>query len=212
MRRFAALLLVLLSWGCSSTRTVLVDVPPRVDLKQYGTLGLVEFGSNYDAATNARATREFLAQVHAAQPGTRIVDLGTREALLGAAGARQLDVEALRKIGAKYGVEAVFVGDIVYSDPKTDIRINDLARLDGGARTEVRGDMAVRLIETRSGASVWSSSSWARREVSRLRVSTASGISGSTRDSDPRSEMVPALVLHATPDFRPSTERRQVPK
>jgi hypothetical protein len=106
----------------------------------------------------------------------------------------------------------VFVGDIVYSDPKTDIRINDLARLDGGARTEVRGDMAVRLIETRSGASVWSSSSWARREVSRLRVSTASGISGSTRDSDPRSEMVPALVMHATPDFRPSTERRQVPK
>jgi hypothetical protein len=212
MRRFAALLLVLLSWGCSSTRTVLVDVPPRVDLKQYGTLGLVEFGSNYDAATNARATREFLAQVHAAQPGTRIVDLGSREALLGAAGARQLDVEALRKIGAKYGVEAVFVGDIVYSDPKTDIRINDLARLDGGARTEVRGDLAVRLIETRSGASVWSSSSWARREVSRLRVSTASGISGSTRDSDPRSEMVPALVLHATPDFRPSTERRQVPK
>jgi hypothetical protein len=212
MRRFAALLLVLLSWGCSSTRTVLVDVPPRVDLKQYGTLGLVEFGSNFDVATNARATREFLAQIHAAQPGTRIVDLGTREALLGTAGARQLDVEALRKIGAKFGVEAVFVGDIVYSDPKTDIKINDLARLDGGARTEVRGDLAVRLIETRSGASVWSSSSWARREVSRVRVSTASGISGSTRDSDPRNEMVPALVVHATPDFRPRTERRQVPK
>jgi len=212
MRRCAALVLVLLLGSCSSTRTVLVDVPPRVDLRQYGTLGLVEFGSNYDAATNARATREFLAQIHAAQPGTRIVDLGTREALLGAAGARQLDVEALRKIGAKYGVEAVFVGDIVYSDPKTDIRINDLARLDGGARTEVRGDMAVRLIETRSGASVWSSSSWARREVSRVRVSTASGISGSTRDSDPRSEMVPALVQHATPDFRHSTVRQQVPK
>jgi hypothetical protein len=146
MRRFAALVLMLLLGSCSSTRTVLVDVPPRVDLKQYGTLGLVEFGSNYDAATNARATREFLAQIHAAQPGTRIVDLGTREALLGPAGGRQLDVEALRKIGAKFGVEAVFVGDIVYSDPKTDIRINDLARLDGGARTEVRGDMAVRLI------------------------------------------------------------------
>lgn len=212
MRRSAALVLVLLLWGCSSTRTVLVDVPPRVDLKQYGTLGLVEFASNFDAATNARATREFQAQIHAAQPGTRIVELGAREALLGAAGARQLDVDALRKIGAKYGVDAVFVGDIAYSDPKTDIKINDLARLDGGVRTEVRGDLAVRLIETRSGASVWSSSSWARREVSRVRVSGASGISGSTRDSDPRSEMVPALVQHATPDFRHSTVRQQVPK
>lgn len=210
MRLFAALALVLLG-SCSSTRTVIVDVPPRVDLKQYGTLGLVEFASNYDAATNARATREFQVQIHSAQPGTRLVELGTREALLGP-GARQFDVDALRRIGAKYGVEAVFVGDIVYSDPKTDIRINDLARLDGGARTEVRGDLAVRLIETRTGASVWSSSSWARREVSRVNVSASSGISGSTRDSDPRNAMVPALVLHATPDFRPSTVRQQVPK
>ena len=38
MRQFfrLAVLLAFLS-GCSSTRTVLVDVPPRLDLKSYGT-------------------------------------------------------------------------------------------------------------------------------------------------------------------------------
>jgi hypothetical protein len=212
MRRTAGLVLVLMLWGCSSTRTVLVDVPPRMDLKGYGTFGVIEFASNYDAATNARATREFQAQVHAAQPGTRLLDLGGREALLAAAGARQLDADALRRIGAKAGVDAIFIGDITYSDPKTDIRINDLSRLDGSARTEVRGDLSVRLVETKTGASVWSSSSWARRQVGSVNVSAQQGVSGTVRSADPRNEMVPALVLHVTEDFRPTTARRTVPK
>jgi hypothetical protein len=212
MRRFAVLLLVLLSWGCSSTRTVTVDVPPRMDLKPYATIGVIDFASNYLPATNARASREFQARIHSAQPGTRLLELGGREALLAGAGARQLDAEALRRIGEKAGVDAVFVGDIVYSDPKTEVRINDLSRLDGSARTEVRGDMAVKLVETRSGATVWSGTSWARREVSRYSVSAQQGVSGATRDGDPRDEMVPTLLMHATQDFRPTTARQRVPK
>jgi len=213
MRQFfrLAVLLAFLS-GCSSTRTVLVDVPPRLDLKSYGTLGVIEFGSNYDTATNVRATREFVTRIHAAQPGTRVLELGSREALLAGVGARQLDVDALRRIGARAGADALLVGDIVYSDPKTDIRINDLSRLDGGMRTEVRGDLSVRLVETKSGASVWSGSSWARRQLNRVNVSASQGISGSTSDADPRSEMVPDLVHYATQDFRATTVRQQVPK
>jgi hypothetical protein len=212
MRRLAALVGLLLLWGCSSTRTVTVDVPPKMELKRFGTIGVVEFASNYDAATNARATREFQAHIHSAQPGTRLLELGGREALLAAVGARQLDADALRRIGDKHGVDAVFVGDIAYSDPKTEIKINDLSRLDGAARTEVRGDLQVRLLETKSGASVWSGSSWARRQVSKMTVSMDSGVTGSMRDTDPRSDMVPALVLHATNDFRPTTARQRVPR
>jgi hypothetical protein len=212
MRRFAALVLVLVLWGCSSTRTVTVDVPPRMELKPYATIGVVEFASNYLAATNSRATREFQARIHSAQPGTRLLELGPRQALLAAAGLRQLDVEALRRIGEKAGVDAIFVGDIVYSDPKTEVKINDLSRLDGSARTEVRGDMSLKLVETRSGATVWSGTSWARREVSRYRVSAQQGVSAASRDGDPRDEMVPTLLMHATQDFRPTTARQRVPK
>jgi hypothetical protein len=77
-------------------------------------------------------------------------------------------------------------------------------------RIEVRGDISSKLVETRSGASVWSSSAWARRQLGRLNVSAEQGVSGTLRNANPREEMVPTLVYHLTQDFRPSSQRRQV--
>src|SRR5215212_5345198 len=104
MRNLALILLAALACGCS--HTVLVPVPPRVDLKSYTTLGIVDFGSNGERGTAAQATRRFQEQVQAAQPGTRFIELGNREAVLAAVGAREIDPAALRKIGEKYGVAA----------------------------------------------------------------------------------------------------------
>jgi hypothetical protein len=211
MRSTAGILLLLslaVLWGCSST--VVVPVPPRVDLKGYGTLGIVDFSSNADTAINGRATRELQAHIHSAQPGTRILELGSRDVVLAAVGGRQLDANTLRKIGEKYGVDAIFLGDIAYSEPRTDVSVTDITKLEGRVRTEVRGDMSARLVETRTGASVWSSSSWAKRQVGRLDVSAEQGVSGSMRSSDPREEMVAALVFHLTQDFRPGSVRQKV--
>ena len=207
MRSFFApiLLAFFLLSACSST--VLVTVPPRVDLKGYGTLGVVDFTSNSSGAVGARATQQLQEQIQSAQPGTRFIDLGSREAVLAAVGRNQLDADAAKRIGKRYGVDAVFLGEIAYSDPKTDVRVNDLAKLDAGLRTEVKGDISARLVETASGASVWSNSGWVRRQVGRVNVSEQ-GISGSMTKSDPREEMVPALVYQLTHDFRSTTERR----
>jgi hypothetical protein len=207
MRIATSLLALALLAGCA--RTVLVPVPPRVDLRSLGTLGLVEFESNAGPALEARATRDFQARIHGAQPGTRLVELGSRQAVLAAVGARQFDAEALRRIGAKYGVDAVFVGEVAYSDPKTSVKIKDLGRLEGGARTVIRADMSARLLETRSGASVWSSGSWATRQVGRVSVSPERGVTGAVQSDDPREDMLSALLLHLTDDFRPGTARRR---
>jgi len=210
MRKTAGLMLmfsVVVLWGCS--HTVVVAVPPRMDLQSFGTLGIVEFTSNSDPAINDQTTREFQAHIHAAQPGTRIVELGAREEMLAAVGSRQLDAAALRRIGEKYGVDAIFIGNIAYSQPKADIRVTDSTKLEGGLRIEVRGDISGRLVETRTGANVWSSSAWARRPVGSLSVSDQ-GVSGSMHKSNPREEMVPTLVYHLTQDFRPSSVRQQV--
>jgi len=210
MRRTAGCTLLSLAtlWGCSST--VLVPVPPRMELKDYGTLGVVEFSSNYTPAVNARATREFQARIHAAQPGTRLVELGSREALLAVVGSRQLDPEALKNIGAKHGVDAIFLGEIAYSEPKTNINVTSMSKLEGSARSDIRGDIASRLVETRTGAAVWSSSAWATRQVGRVEVSARQGVSTTMSDSDARDDMVPALVFHLTEDFRPGTVRQKV--
>jgi hypothetical protein len=190
MHRYVKIILLSLAmlWGCSST--VLVSVPPRMDLSRYGTLGIVEFASNTSGAMNARATRQFQEQVQAAQPGTRFIELGSREAVLAALGGKQLDVSALRRIGERYAVDAIFVGEIAYSEPKTDIRLNDLARLEGAVHAEMRGDISSRLVETRTGASVWSSSAWAKRQIGALSVSAEHGVSAGISKSDPREEMV----------------------
>ena len=209
MKRYVASLLAALATlpGCSST--VVVSVPPRMELRSYGTLGVVQFSSNSDGAIDVLATRQFQEQVQAAQPGTRLIELGSRQALLGAVGAAQLDADAARKIGAKFGVAAIFLGEIVYAEPTADVKVTDLARLDGAVRAEIRGDISARLIEAASGASVWSSSAWARRQIGGVRVSAAQGISGSvSTKADPRRDMVPALVYQLTHDFRPSSVRQ----
>lgn len=203
----SALLSVAALCGCSNT--VLITVPPRVDLSAYRTLGVIEFSSNAAGAIGARASQQLQEQVQAAQPGTRFIELGSREAVLAAVGRNQLDAEAARRIGRKYGVGAVFLGELAYSEPKTDVRVGDLTKLEGGLRTEVRGDISAKLLETESGASVWSNSGWVRRQVGRLNVSAERGVSGSMSQSDPRDEMVPALVYQLTHDFRPSTVRQQ---
>jgi len=210
MRKIAGITLLSFAmlWGCS--HTVLVPVPPRMDLRSYGTLGIVEFSSNADAAINAHATRKFQEQIQAAQPGTPFVDLGSRDAVLAAVGGRQLDVDTLKKIGAKYSVDAIFLGDIAYSEPKTDVNVNDLTKLEGSVRTEVRGDISSRLVDTRTGASVWSSSAWSRRQIGRLSVSAEQGVSGGMSNENPRDEMVPSLVYYLTQDFRPTSERQRV--
>jgi hypothetical protein len=210
MRRYAAFVMLLslaIPWGCSNT--ILVTVPPRMDLKSYGTLGIVEFSSNTDPAINSYATQQFQEHVQGAYPGTPILELGSREAVLEAVGATRFDAEAMTKIGRKYGVSAVFLGDIAYSEPKTDVRLNDIVKLDGGVRTEIKGDISGKLLETKSGASVWSSSAWAKRQIGRVSVSARDGVSAAMRDTNPRRDMVPALIFHLTEDFRPKQVRQR---
>jgi hypothetical protein len=207
-RILMTLWLLTLLWGCS--KTILVPVPPRMDLKQYGTIGLIQFTTNSDPVMNAFATQQFQEHVQGAYPGTPLLELGSKEAVLAAVGATGFDAETMTKIGKKYGVSAVFIGEVVYSDPKTDIRITDINKLDGALRTEVRGDVSGKLMETQAGASVWSSSAWAKRQITGVIVSPKRGVSTTIGDSNPRKDMVPALMFHLTEDFRPKMVRQRV--
>ena len=94
-----ALLLLFLSLGllgCSGSRYVTVRVPPEVDLRNYQAVGIIEFASNADAAINRYATQRFQSSVQSAQPGTRLIELGTADSVLAAIGARQLDADAIK--------------------------------------------------------------------------------------------------------------------
>ena len=204
----AALLVGIAMLAACSSNTVLVSVPPRMELKSYGTLGIVDFSSNAEPGIAAAATRRFEEQVQAAQPGTPFLELGDRAAVLSSVGAAQLDSVALKKIGEKYKVRAVFLGDVAYSQPRMEVNVVDITKLDGGMQAEMRGDISSRLMDTASGASVWSSSAWARRQIGSMRISAERGVSGAMSRSDPREDMLPALMYRLTEDFRPTSVRQ----
>lgn len=209
MRRHARFtVLVSLAVLAACARSVVVSAPPRVDLTRYPTIGIVEFTASPEGSAGLRASRQFQEQIQAAQPGTRFIELGAGEVLLASLGARQFDAQAVRRIGEKYRVEALFVGELAFSEPHTSVKVRDLARIEGGVRAEIRGDLSSRLLETRTGASVWSNSSWATRQVGRLNVSMERGVSGAMNSVRPQEEMVPALVYHLTQDFRPTSVRQ----
>lgn len=63
-QRIMALLFCLLTVaGCASTRTIVVPVPPRVDLQPYRILGIVDFSANADPTVSQNATRQFQEHV-----------------------------------------------------------------------------------------------------------------------------------------------------
>ena len=206
--RINILALLALFLGACAQPTVLVTVPPRVDLARYPTLGIVDFTSAPERALGERAARQLVEQVQAAQPGTRFIELGDRNTLLASVGSRQLDPRTLKKIGEKHGVAAVFIGELAYTEPMVDVKLTDLTKLEGGVRAEMKGEVSARLIETATGASVWSRSTDARRQIGGVRVSAEQGVSGGMRGSDPREGMLPALVYQLTHDFRPTTVRQ----
>jgi hypothetical protein len=209
---FSALLLsAAILDGCGGgARYVTVQVPPEVNLLGYETIGVIEVGSNADGAINRYATERFQSTIQSAQPGTRLVELGSMESVLGVVGARELDADAVRRIGTRYRVAAVFEGQITYTEPKVNLGgITDLMSAQGSATVQMRGEMFAKLLETKTGASVWSNSSWATRQVGGVSVSR-DRIAGSVESSDPRHEMVGTLVHEVTTGLRPSTARQRV--
>ena len=164
--------------------------------------------SNYIPAVNARATRELQARIHAAQPGTRLVELGSREVLL-----------AGRQPPARPGSTG--------SAPSTAWTPSSSARSRTPSRrptsiSTARPSLRAARAPT-SGATFrqgWWKPAPARRcgaarpgRRGRWGASTSPatrGVSTTMRNSDARDDMVPTLVSHLTEDFRPSTVRQKV--
>ena len=55
--------------GCAGPK---VEVPPRVDLAEWRTIGIVDFRGGSDPELPELATRQFVQMIQSAQPGVRI--------------------------------------------------------------------------------------------------------------------------------------------
>jgi hypothetical protein len=206
IRTLQVVIAILVAAGCATK----VQVPPRVELSEWNTIGIVEFGGAADPELADLATAQFVQMLHAAQPGTRILELGPEKRLLSELGHDELDFEVVRAVGERFHVDAVFTGALEMSEVKPDVRIGR-AFTSVRASANVNGRLATKLLETRSGAIVWSRNSRATANVARVGIPPGGGIP-SFRVGDPNEAyagLVPQLVDQLRYDFYPTWTKQR---
>ncbi len=146
--RSSALILALCAAACGPNR-IRILVPPRLDLKTYGRLGLVTFTvENAKGSLPQLVTDRFEEEALTAQPGIEIFELGPAD------------------------FAAVFAGHLRVSNPQASGGIaaggGVLGLVTPHVDQTVRLDLSVRLVSTQSGGTVWRQGAWATEKVSEV--------------------------------------------
>ena len=168
LKGLAAAILTIAAAGCAgTTRVPPVLVPPQIDLRNHEVIGVVQFDTTAKGELGPLTTRRFVEEARRDQGLVRIVDLGTVAEALRSVGRQQLDDAALRELGNKRGVSTIVIGDLTVSKVRPDVRLN-ASLLTGGVTAEVEAVLSVKLVETSSGASIWSRSATATHNVANI--------------------------------------------
>jgi hypothetical protein len=178
-----------------------VMVPPRIDLKDHEVIGIVQFTCTHEGKLGPYATSEFVNSMRRDQDMVRVVDLGNEKEVLKAAGVKKLDRDGFQAVGDKLEVETIFVGELKVSDIRPKI---DIGLLFGALsfRAEVDATLSVRMIEASSGASVWSSSASASREIGGITLFGGKNFAFNADNPDEAyGDLVDFLVAQITDDF-----------
>ena len=195
--------------GCA--HTVVVEIPPKIDLQPYKTIGIVEFTSNSDEKLNQIATQKFMGSIQNAQPNLRFLELGPEDQLVNKLGRNAMDIEAIKAIEKKYGVSSIFTGSFQISDiaPKIDIGTN-LSSLRASAVVNV--SMVSKHWDTVSGATIWSNSRQGHWKVAGIHSNSKDISFSMTNPEDQYGRYLEELAFAVTDNFRPHYERRDAPK
>lgn len=198
-----ATFVVIVAFSCGKR----VMVPPRIDLLDHEIIGIIEFESSNEGELGPLTTRKFTQAIREDQGMVRIIDLGTEKEVLRHIGHDKLDVKAFKAIGQEFDVQTVFTGELVISDIRPNISIiSGLVHM--GLSAEVDATLTSQMVETSTGASVWSSSSSATKEVGHVSVSGDIFSFDAEEPEKAYGELVDVLVYETTRDFRVTWQRQ----
>ncbi|OGD22596.1 MAG: hypothetical protein A2W03_02275 [Candidatus Aminicenantes bacterium RBG_16_63_16] len=182
-------------------------VPPAIDLAAAGTIGLVTFkAENAKGDLDAVATQYFLQEVTAAQR-VPVVELGPHAAVLADLGKTSFDREAVLAIGQKQGVEAVFIGEIKVTKVKPQIDLAAPLSKTLFARAAFDISVAVRLVSTANGATLWTESAARQGTVGSVGMDNGVPVFAVRDQSAAMAELLREVMFRLTWDFRPTRQR-----
>lgn len=191
-------LLTLAIQGC----TTRVLAPPRIDLKQHEVVGIIEFDCSGQGALGSFLTRRFVDAIRRDQELVRIVLLGTPAYVLADISQSRLDQNAFKAIGQKYQIKTVFTGNVVVSEVKPSVAIgHSLTHF--GVSADVDATLSAQMVETDTGASLWSRSARAVERIGGVEIFSDKSFTFDADDPDNAySRLADSLIEAVTYDFR----------
>jgi hypothetical protein len=171
LRPAAGLLVALLAAGAcgGNPRPSRVLLPPRLDLKQYGQVGLVLFTiEKAKGELDQVATRRFSEELLAAQPGIEVLELGSADSARRRLDEKEMGAATAQAMGAARRMPVVFIGHLKVSNvtPSGGLAGLSLPHLEA----TVSAELTVALYATESGGTLWRSSATASRKIGGLAI------------------------------------------
>lgn len=195
----ALLLAMACGGGHPAPRQVLV--PPRLDLKQYGRVGLVLFTiEKAKGELDQVATMRFSENLLAAQPGVEVLELGSGDSVGRRLGERDLGAVTAQALGAARRVPVVFIGHLKMSNvtPTGGISGLSLPHLEA----TVSAELTVALYSTESGGTLWRASGVASRKIGGLAIVGGEPYFSAKNPNKAYEGLVYDLVDYVTRDLR----------
>ncbi len=193
--RAIAAVLMLAAAGCAHYQSVLV--PPEFDLTHFGLIGIIDFPSHSAGpGLSSFTTQRFLQQVTQAQPGVRLLALGSLSQALASVGYSSLDPNAVKALCAKFGVQALFTGTLELQK-QTSV---GLSMGSFGVSADVNGSLSVTLYDAQSGAILWTQSAADRERQGGLSIEP--GAVGIEANDNAYTRMAGRMSFRVTDSFR----------
>jgi hypothetical protein len=187
-----------------------VLLPPIIELKAYRNIGVIEFSTNAENILRPYVTQYFIQNVQSAQPGTRVLELGSEKLVLKSLRRQELDRNTIKSIGDEYNVDALILGHLQVSEIKPNVKIFSAPQA-VRANVYVEAALQTRILDTNTGATLWTKASSGKVSVAKLNLAMEGPFSFSA--SDPKEKygkLVPELVYANTSDFRSRYEYRKI--
>lgn len=185
--------------ACSSKYAA---VPARLDLAPYGRIAIVTFSAQQpNEAMSSLATQRFAEALLSSQQGVELLELQVSDSSLKGLNPDADAAAIARLLGKDKDIPAVFVGSLRVSGvkPKGHIGLSGM-----NVRAAVSAELTVRLLSTRTGGTVWRSSSAANGTVGRLALNDRLPSIAMRDKEEAYGEVVGQLVTDVTRDLRPT--------
>jgi hypothetical protein len=182
-----------------------VLIPPRLDLRPYGRVGLVRFTiEKAKGELDQVATMRFSENLLAAQPGVEVLELGSGESERRRVGEREMGAATAQSLGAARRVPVVFIGRLKMSNvtPSGGIAGLSLPHLEA----TVSAELTVALYSTETGGTLWRSSGVSSRKIGGLAIVSGEPYFNAKDPNKAYAGLVYDLIDYVTRDLRPTWE------